>query len=380
MPYQRPTLSNLQQQIAEDIQTNLQGSDPLVRFAVLTILGKALARIANLHYGYLDWIALQAVPYTATGEFLEAWGALKNVFRDPAEQASDGVISFPCSGTKTIPLGASITRSDGTKYTVTAAATGTGTINVSAQANADPTGLTGAFGNCAIGTQMTLDSAISGVTSTGTVTTAFTDGSDQQSDDSFRTVVMEAYQTTPGIATPTQYQEWADEVPGVTRSWCLRNAMGSGTVGIYFMMDVTESAHGGFPQGTNGVATAEDRDTAATGDQLTVANYVFNLQPAGPIVYSMAPAAQTINFVLTGWSGWSGTTQAAVTAALQDVVLRNGSPLGTWGSANSTVIDKSDLEAAVESVPGTTGFVMTSPSANIACVVGQLPTVGTIGD
>ena len=63
------------------------------------------------------------------------------------------------------------------------------------------------------------------------------------------------------------------------------------------MMDVSEAAHGGFPQGTNGVAGAETRDTAATGDQLAVANYIYPLRPATALVYACAPASQAVNYM-----------------------------------------------------------------------------------
>ena len=50
--------------------------------------------------------------------------------------------------------------------------------------------------------------------------------------------------------------------------------------------------HGGFPQGTNGVAALETRDTAATGDQLAVANYLYPLRPVTPIVYARRAAGR----------------------------------------------------------------------------------------
>ncbi|EON10601.1 baseplate J family protein, partial [Pandoraea sp. SD6-2] len=68
MPYQRPTLTELQQQVASDIASNVQGADPLLRFANLKITGRVQAGLAHLHYGYIDYIAKQAVPWTATGE------------------------------------------------------------------------------------------------------------------------------------------------------------------------------------------------------------------------------------------------------------------------------------------------------------------------
>ncbi|HXI23746.1 MAG TPA: hypothetical protein VNG71_07715, partial [Pyrinomonadaceae bacterium] len=63
MPFQRPTLSQLRGQVAADINAAIPGADGLLRFSNVAILGKSLAGLAHLHYGYLDFIALQAVPY-----------------------------------------------------------------------------------------------------------------------------------------------------------------------------------------------------------------------------------------------------------------------------------------------------------------------------
>ena len=43
--------------------------------------------MANLLYGYLDWIARQSNPLTATGEALAGWAALKNVYAEAAQPA-----------------------------------------------------------------------------------------------------------------------------------------------------------------------------------------------------------------------------------------------------------------------------------------------------
>src|SRR5471030_2665097 len=57
MPFVRPTLTALQGTVASDIAANLNGADALLRFSNLGITGRAQAGLANMHYGYLDWIA-----------------------------------------------------------------------------------------------------------------------------------------------------------------------------------------------------------------------------------------------------------------------------------------------------------------------------------
>jgi uncharacterized phage protein gp47/JayE len=389
MPYARPTLTTLISQVNGDIQTGLQGTDPLLRFSALQILGTALAGLANEQYGYTDWVAQQANPFTATGEFLAAWAALKKIYREAATQAgaaTPGQITFSAVTTSPapeIPVGTMITRGDGTQYVTTALATASGgSIVVSAEAVADTTGLTGAFGNCAVGTVMTLGTSITGITSTGSVTTAFTGGADIETDDSLRTRMLAAYQNPVQGGAASDYPEWALEVNGVSRAWCNPNGFGAGSVVTYVMLDTAESASNGFPVGSNGVATDEWRGVQATGDQLTVANYIYPLRPATALSYVCSPTQNVINFSISGTASFSSATKALITAAIQGVFVMYGNPLGAvTGNTQPTTsgtIDMSYINSAIAAISGTPGFVITSPSGNITGALGSLPVLGGV--
>jgi uncharacterized phage protein gp47/JayE len=382
MPYARPTLSQLRAQVAADLQASPAGSDPLLRFSSLNVLGRALAGLANSQYGYTDYVALQAVPFTATDEYLEAWAALKSVYREPATQAgasTPGQITFPGTNGYQIPIGTVVTRGDGVQYTTTSLGTvAAGIVTVNAEANADPTGLTGAFGNCAVGTVMTLATAIAGISSTGSVTTAFTGGADIETDDSLRARMLYAYQNPPQGGAVSDYVTWAKQVSGVTRAWCNPNGFGAGTVVVYAMLDSAESANNGFPVGTNGVATSETRGTpVATGDQLTIANYIYPLRPATALVYVCSPNQLVVNFTISGTSGFSSATKALIQSAIAGVFAMYGSPVSSTAGQNG-VIDLSYIQSAIAAISGTQGFVITSPTANIQGTTGQLPVLGTI--
>ncbi len=354
--------------VAQDIAGALQGSDPLLRFSNLNITGVAQANLANLHFGYLDYIAKQANPFTATDEYLEAWAALKKVFRKAATSAS-GAVSFPGTNGLTIPAGSTIVRGDGiTAVTTADASVIGGTVTVNATITADLTGLTGAFGNTAVGVTFTLSQAIAGIQSNGSVSTAFTGGADIERDDSLRSRMLAAYQNPPQGGDEDDYVTWALQVSGVTRAWCVRNGFGAGTVVVYVMLDNSEAAHSGFAQGTTGVATNETRATPATGEQLIVANYIYPLQPVTALVYVATPAASPVNFTITGIPAAS---RSAVQAAIADVLLRNG-------SAKGSTIPIAYVWTAIASVSGISDFVITAPSGDITNAVGTLPTVGVI--
>ena len=165
--------------------------------------------------------------------------------------------------------------------------------------------------------------------------------------------------------------------------------MGPGTVSVYFMMDAAEAAFGGFPQGMNGVAAGEPRDVAATGDQLALANYVFSKCNVNALVYGCAPTANTISMTVSGLSTANSAVKAAIQAAVAAVFLKEGSPGGVRlddGSMGGT-IDLSDIEAAIGSVSGSAGYVISaltasagaaSPTSNITSSFGALPTLAPI--
>jgi uncharacterized phage protein gp47/JayE len=373
MPFPRPTLSDLRAQVAADIAAGLPGSDALLRYSNLGITGDALAALAYLHYGYLDWIAQQAAPYTATDEYLEAWGALKKIYRKPASAAS-GTVTFSGTPGALISAGASVVRGDGETYTVqtsaAVAANGSVTVTVT-DTNA------GASGNTAAGSLMTLATAITGIQSTGAAAATFTGGADQEGNDDFRARVLAAFQAAPQGGAQPDYVEWAGEVPGVTRAWVAPNGFGAGTVVLYVMFDNAEAAYGGFPQGSNGVSAfdpgpgGKPRAVVATGDQLIVANALVTLQPVTALLFVCAAINNPINFTISGLATSSAATRAAIAAAVSDVFYRTAVPTG--GTVN---ID--DIESAVGAVSGTEGFVIQTPSANIVSAVGYLPTLGTI--
>lgn len=372
MPYPRPTLSELRARVASDITSGIPTADGLLRFSNLQILGKAVAGLDHLNYGYLDWIAKQAVPSTSSGEYLQAWAALKKVYPKTASFAG-GSVTFPGTVGATIDSGTEISRSDSFTFTSQAPATvGVGGM-VTVQVLAD---LAGEASNTPVGSLMTLGVSVDGISSSGAVTTAITGGADQESEDALFQRMLEAYQSTPMGGSITDYPIWAKEVPGVTRAWCAPNGFGAGTVVVYVMFDEANADHQGFPQGTNGISSSDNRVTSgnlAAGNQLTVANSIFPKQPVTAMVYACSPIAAPKDFMITGLTGASIATRAAVAAAISDVFMEQGAPL-----TDGSFVALSDIDSAIAALASTKGFVITSPVTNIANVLGYLPTLGSI--
>lgn len=367
MPYSRPSLTALQGLVAGDIAGEVGGADALLRFSNLGVTARAQAGLANLHYGYLDWISKQAVPFTCTDEFLEGWAAIKKVFRSPATSAT-GTVTFNGAEGSVIPEGAGIVRSDGVAFTTTADGIvgNDGQVTVPAVADADPAGLAGAFGNTAPGVTMTLSQAISGVQSGGVVATAMAGGADIEINDSLRSRMLTAYQQPPQGGGANDYENWALDAPGVTRAWCAPNGFGVGTVVVYFMMDQLRAGGGGFPSGTDGVAATEPRGVTATGDQLTVANHLQTAQAAIGLVYAVAPKPHTVDLAI---AGLPVALQSDVMSAIAGLLSAQGEP--------GVTIPFGAVWSAIAGVAAGWYFTAT-PAVDIVCPTGYLPVPGNV--
>ncbi|BDD90859.1 hypothetical protein PanNE5_02990 [Pandoraea sp. NE5] len=384
MPFQRKTLSTLISEVAADISSALQGADTLLRFAVLKIVGKIQAGMCHQQFGYLDWIAKQAVPFTAEDEYLQGWAALKDVYQKEASQAQL-TAQFPGTTGKVLSAGTPVARGDGVTYTTSTTGTVDGTGNVSVTIVAD---VAGAAGNADPGALVSLSVAVDGIQQGGTITASVKSGADIEDNDSLRSRMLDAYQSTPQGGDSDDYVLWALAVAGVTRAWCAPNGFGAGTVVVYTMWDNAESAHNGFPQGSDGVSQDDKgpggipRDTVAVGDQLVVADSIVTKQPVTALVYSCAPIANNLTITLSGLTSVTTATRAAISAAIADVLFRNGDP-------RAGTINRDDISAAIRSVSGTSGFLITliqgvvgvtttTYPGNITSGFGQLPVLANV--
>ncbi|QHB31887.1 baseplate J/gp47 family protein [Yersinia canariae] len=375
MPFNRPTLSELRQRNLSYIQSELKTGGNLLRFSNIGVISDADAGMAHLHYGYLDYIALQSTPYNATDEYLAAWAALKDVFRKSANPATCPTVLFTGTADRVIAEGSLLNRADGYQYRlddeviIAVGGTASGSITAVLPSVLDDVSGGGIAGNADAGTSLTLDVAIDGVISVSTAMVKISGGADIESEDAFRSRMLLAYQNTPQGGNDTDYRTWALAVPGVTRCWIKRRLMGAGTVGVYIMCDGNDSD--GFPVGTDGVSQLEAWGAVkATGDQGRVADHIYPLQPIIAIVYVCAPVAAPVNFVISGMAAADSATLQAVNAAIDEVLFTEGEPGGR--------ILLSSLLLAIGDVDGTRGFILDSPTTNIQLETGTLPVRGTV--
>jgi uncharacterized phage protein gp47/JayE len=364
MPFARPTLTALRNTAIQDITTSgVPGLDGLLRNAVLRVLAWCMSGLAYSVYGYLDWIAREAVPFTATDEYLHAWAALIGVYPKDATSAS-GSAQFTGATGLVLPSGATLTRQDGAPYVTTADGTvdATGLLTVPIVAvNA------GASTNADAGVAIGIDFTIPGINSGGVTVGPLTGGADQETDDELRTRMLYAYANPPQGGSSADYIEWALQVPGVTRAWIDSSA---GQVQVYPMLDIANVAHGGFPRGTDGCAAEETRGPTASGDQLAVAEHIWPLQPVTALVFVAAPVPFPVSVTIASLDPSTVQMEADILASLQDAFLVIGELAGT--------VYPSQLYAAISATPGVVRFDLTIPAGPVTAPPGALPVMGTL--
>ncbi|MBU8545798.1 MULTISPECIES: baseplate J/gp47 family protein [Roseomonadaceae] len=363
MAFERPTLTALLRQARADMAA-ASGSTTILRASPLGILAKVLAGLLQGLYGYLDWIAREANPLTATGARLVAWAALVGIFRKDMETAA-GTATFGGTPGAILAEGSRISRTaDGIAYRTTALGTvgpgGSVTVPLLAE---EP----GASGNALAGAAVTLMGAASGILATGALATAAAGGADQEPEEDFRQRMLDRYRNPPKGGAAGDYASWAREVPGITRAWDA--SLAAGTVTVHIMLDDARADDAGFPQGSDGVAASDPRAVAATGDQLLVADYIRSRQPVTALVYVVAPIAHPVHLTIADLSADSTAIRAAITAALTGMFRREGIPGGT--------IYPSAIAAAIDGVPGVERFSLPG-LVPVTAPTGRLPVLGLI--
>ena len=165
MPFDRPTLADLRDQIRRDFNARLPGADALLRQSNLSVVADVFAGISYLHFGYQAWLADQLFVDTCETAFLERWASIWGLTRKPAVAAVGGIAVTGSPGA-TVPAGTEFQRVDRVRYQTADGATldGTGAATVAVEAET-----LGVVGDAATGTTVTTVGAIAGVTANATV-------------------------------------------------------------------------------------------------------------------------------------------------------------------------------------------------------------------
>ncbi|MCP1243834.1 phage baseplate protein [Acetobacter lambici] len=359
MPYIRESYQTKRQNTIDAIQYGLlNGQVPLAN-SPLRVLAEVLASTGNAQDLFFDDISIQFTPLTATASDLDNWCALKSVYRKAATPATGAVVFTGTTGT-TIPASTTLVSNDGQTYTTDQASTVGSNVNVTATT-------AGAAGNQQANTVLTLQAPIAGVDAQIETANGITQGTDLEGDDALKIRMLQAYQSQLTGATKADHIKNTLAVPGVTMAWMPNTPKAGTEVVIWFMLDRTNATMG-YPQGTDGTATSETRYENATGDQLTVANALFDDKPYTEIQILCSPIKTPISFEISGLINATATTRAAIRSAIQDVLHAQGDP-------NGVTITLASIDAAIASAASTTSFTLVSPASDIVTTTGQLPEI-----
>ena len=350
MPYDRPTLTELDAQSRADVVSRLPGTDPLLRRSYIGALIRSFAGGLHELYGFLQWIADQAFPDTAEAAELLRWAAIWGLTPVPAAKADGAILVEGTSGT-VVPAntlwrsGADVDYQTLAEFVMPAAEVGN--IDVEAVVAA-------AAGNAAVGVILSLVSPIVGLVSQSNVSTALAGGADIETDASLRARLLLRIQSPPRGGTSEDYEFWSETAhPDVTRAWARPNTPTLGEVTVYFMTDD---------------ATTDGIPNAAT--VTTVDDYIQARRPVTADVTVAGPVASALNIVINNVMPSTQAVMDAIEAELADLIRRESEPGGT--------LLVSHIREAISTSQGETDHELTSPTADVTVQGTQITTLGTV--
>ncbi|CAN0622135.1 Baseplate J/gp47 family protein [Burkholderia multivorans] len=346
MPFDVPTLPTLIQRAVSDLAGS--ASDALRR-SDAQVLARVHSGAAHLGYGYLKWISKQLFPDECDEDMLIRQANLR--LRDGRKAAQEATGLVGVTGQPRAPIGADalLQTADQIQYRTTADteldANGIGAVSVRAV-------VPGKAGNLDGGTRLTFVSPVDGVSSDAVVSAAgIRGGSEIESIDELRKRVKASYRRTPMGGNGDDYEDWALEVPGVTRAWVRRRYMGPGTVAVFVMRDDDDDP---FP--------GEVEIAAATA-------HIEAQRPLGAELYVLAPVDRPVKYRIR-LSPDTATTRAAVIASLKDLHAREAD-LGV-------TFLHSHIDEAISTTAGETDHDLVEPTASVELAVNELPTFGGV--
>lgn len=314
MPFPRPSLEELKDRIAGDLDANLPDADSRLPRSVLNALVIMLAGAAHLLYGFIAFISEQLFLDTAAVENLDRIADFWGLERTDA-QFADGPVRFTGTDTTIIPIDTLVQRSDGVQYaTIVEVEMGsitTGQVDVLVQAV-----LAGVIANTEATVILSLVSPISGIDSDVTVITdslhliGIENGVDEESDDALRARISLRIQDPPQGGAIADYEQNMLAVAGVTRVWIRPNNRGLGTVDGFFVRD------------GDGTGSAIIPDSA---EVQIVQDAIDPVKPVTNDYNAVAPIALDMD-VEIGLLPNTTVVQEAVEAELEDMLFREAEP------------------------------------------------------
>ena len=338
MPFRRPKLPEITERIGSDIASRFAQPRNPAQGEVARVFGEAYGGASHLLHAHIDYGIKQMLPTTATGEDLDNHARMwLRVPRKPAAYATGEVLVTGTVGT-VVPIESKWQRSDGVVFMSQAEV-----VLGAAQALIAVVAETaGEAGNTMAGTAVSAFSPVLGLQSAARVAdSGISFGSDIESDTDLRNRILQRIQKSAQGGADYDYEEWALEVPGVTRAWPLPLHMGLGTVGLAFVRD--NDASGIIP---------DEREIEA------VKAHIDTERPVTAEVYVFAPVPKAIQYDIVVMPD-TPDVRASVEASLKDFHARESDLGGT--------LALSRISEAISQARAEFSHRLRSPTADVVC-------------
>lgn len=348
MPLPRPTLPEIIDRTDAEIVSRT-GAGPFPRRSVLGVLSRVLAGASHEQLGYLERLALDLFPSTASLGALDQRASEHGVLRRPATFAS-GQVRLTGSDGSMIPSGVELQDpASGETYLVGLSgviAAGTADLDVRAV-------LAGSGANVPELTALRLVNPLAGVDTDAAVigSTGISGGTDQESDSSLRSRLASRLRDPVKGGAEADYVTWALAVAGVQDAYALPLHQGAGSVGV--VITAPDSAGGPEPSAQL-IADVEA--------------YIGARRPVTAAVVVFGPTVVSVDFTLRVTPD-TVAVRSAVSSSLEDLLA--GVPTG------GTVL-LSQIREAVSASLGETDNTILTPTADIDLDVGQIARLGTV--
>lgn len=342
MAYEIPTLPALIKRTEADFERNAPDA---LRRADAKVAARALSGAAYELYGFQNWIARQSNPATCDETMLLSWADWRLDDGPKDAVAAVGLASVAGSSGVLVDAGQLYQSKDGRRYVVSEAVklvAGRANLKLIAED-------VGALGNIEGGT-LTAVTPVTGVNPDAEIgAEGIVGGAEKESIEALRSRVQAAFKNPSKVGSGADFEEWALEVPGVTRAWALPRWMGPGTFGLAFVRD-------------------GDPDIIPTASQVAeVQAYLDIKRPVTAEVYALASEAKALNFRVL-LSPDSTALRVAVEQSLRDLIDDEGGP-------GKTLLN-THVRGVIRNTPGVHDYVLPEPAADVVMGPNQVAVAG----
>lgn len=327
-----PTTQALADTIVAQLESAYGQTTPLLQKAFTRVLGKVLAGVHVLLYRYVGFIAMQMfVEHASKKETvingrvvrpLVEWGRLIGVGDPlPATRAELSVTVTVRTQTGNLPAGSQLLYpGTGVLYLTTASvALNAPTVTVTVRASSDQAGGggEGTLGNLSAGAVLSFANPLPNVGPTAVVAAQTVTGADAEKEDAYRARILRRFQSKPQGGAYADYQQWAEEEPGIVHAYPYTGAPGE--VDVY--VEATSASSGsadGIPTNAQLVAVAARLEQTESG--------LASRRPANAAVNVKPITRRTFDVTITGLDAPDLARAQTDISAAADEYLRSREP------------------------------------------------------